>query len=187
VDETRGPVVVTVQAIVTPGVTVTREDPGTEAAARLIDELSEALESITGASGRASSDPASLRGEGACFVLARDGTGTPVGCGGFRAFDDAPQVVEIKRMYARAGTRGVGAAVLAALEREAIAQGAREAWLETRRVNARAVGFYERQGYVVIPNYGRYAGREDAVCLGKSLPAAGASSGRTSSSDGARG
>jgi len=36
-------------------------------------------------------------------------------------------------------------------------------------VNGRAVAFYERHGYRVIPNYGKYVGREDAVCIGKVL------------------
>jgi ribosomal protein S18 acetylase RimI-like enzyme len=30
-----------------------------------------------------------------------------------------------------------------------------------------AVAFYERHGYRVIPNFGKYAGRAEAVCLGK--------------------
>jgi ribosomal protein S18 acetylase RimI-like enzyme len=57
--------------------------------------------------------------------------------------------------------------LLAALERQALAFGYRAVWLETRRVNVRAVAFYEKHGYRVIPNFGKYAGRPDAVCLGK--------------------
>lgn len=141
---------------------IAREDPATRDAVVLVDELSQALERITGASGRASSDPASL----SCFVVARD-AGVTVGCGGYRELGDG--VVELKRMYARSGTRGVGAAILAHLEREAVTAGFRAAWLETRRVNARAVAFYERHGYARIDNYGRYVGNAEAVCLGKSL------------------
>lgn len=47
-----------------------------------------------------------------------------------------------------------------------------EFWLETRSVNARAVSFYERRGYRKIPNFGKYIGRQEAVCLGKPLAAA---------------
>lgn len=151
------------------GLRVAREDPGTADAVRLIDELSATLERLTGASGRASSDPASLRGPGACFLVARDADGTAVGCGAFRPFDDEPDAVELKRMYARPGTRGTGAALLAALEQAAREQGARVARLETRLVNARAVAFYLRHGYRRIPNYGRYAGRDEAACFEKAL------------------
>ena len=76
---------------------------------------------------------------------------------------------EIKRMYAKPGTRGVGAALLAHLEREAQGFGYRELWLETRRVNLRAVGFYRAHGYIEIANYGRYVGRAEAICFGKRL------------------
>ena len=41
--------------------------------------------------------------------------------------------------------------------------------LETRRVNSRAIAFYERSGYGRIAAYGRYIGRPDAVCFGKRL------------------
>ncbi|HEX9173528.1 MAG TPA: hypothetical protein VF861_12785 [Telluria sp.] len=51
----------------------------------------------------------------------------------------------------------------------ALALGYRALWLETRRVNLRAVGFYAAHGYRPVANYGKYVGRDDAVCLGKSL------------------
>lgn len=146
---------------------IDREDPEGADARALVDELSGALERITGASGRASSDLATLRGEGACFAVARDAQGRAVGCGAYRELQ--PGVAEIKRMYARPGTRGVGRALLAFLEAQARSAGYAHAWLETRRVNAHAVGFYERHGYVPIENYGRYVGNDAAVCLGKAL------------------
>ena len=60
--------------------------------------------------------------------------------------------------------------VLAALERHAVACGYRQLWLSTRRVNARAVAFYERHGYAPVAPYGRYVGRAASVCLGRRLP-----------------
>ena len=60
---------------------------------------------------------------------------------------------------------------IAAVDPDAPAFGYRAVWLETRRVNARAVAFYGRHGYAVIPNYGKYAGRPDAECLGRDLHA----------------
>ena len=72
-------------------------------------------------------------------------------------------------MFARAGTRGVGAAVLAFLEAEALGRNVEVVRLSTRRVNQRAVRFYTQQGYLPCAAWGRYVGREASVCLEKRL------------------
>ena len=143
--------------------------PDDPAAVRLLDALSETLETITGSSGRVSFDPADMAGESALFALAIL-DGEAAGCGAFRPLQ--PGVAEIKRMYAAPGTQGVGAALLAFLESEAARMGYREAWLETRAVNTRAVRFYERHGYARIENFGKYRGRSEAVCFAKPLSSA---------------
>lgn len=143
-------------------------DPSSDEAQALLAALSTTLQRITGSPGTASFDVADVAQPGAAFVLARTADGRAVGCGALRPLQ--PGVAELKRMYAAPGTQGVGAQVLAALEGEAARLGHRELWLETRRVNARAVAFYLQHGYAVIPNYGRYAGRAEAVCFGKRLP-----------------
>lgn len=141
-------------------------DPDCDAARVLIAELDAALAAICGDSGSKSFDADDVRGPRAVFLLARDASGATLGCGALRPFD--ADIAEVKRMYARPGS-GVGVHLLSELERRALAFGYRAIWLETRRVNARAVAFYERHGYRVIPNYGKYVGRADAVCLGKLL------------------
>ena len=133
----------------------------------LLDLLSVTLAEITGSDGRASFDPADVEQDGAIFAIARDTAGKAVGCGAFRKLSG--EVCEIKRMYAQPGTKGVGAAVIAFLEEEAQKLGYTEAWLETRRVNTRAIRFYESHGYRRISNFGKYAGREEAVCFAKTL------------------
>lgn len=143
------------------------EDPGTPDAAALIEELSAALEAITGDSGGSSFDADDVRVAGACFVVARNTDGLAVGCGALRPLADG--IAELKRMYARPGNRGAGSALLAFLEAEAAALDYRAIWLSTRVVNERAVRFYRARGYVTIPNYGRYAARADSVCLAKQL------------------
>jgi GNAT superfamily N-acetyltransferase len=143
------------------------EDPATPDAAALIEELSAALMAITGDSGKSSFDAGDARMAGACFAVARDEAGQAVGCGALRPLADG--IVELKRMYARPGNRGAGSALLAFLEAQATALGYRAIWLSTRAVNARAVRFYSARGYVAIPNYGKYAGRTDSVCLAKPL------------------
>jgi ribosomal protein S18 acetylase RimI-like enzyme len=54
-----------------------------------------------------------------------------------------------------------------ALEQKARALGYTELVLETRKVNTAAVAFYRKLGYVECANYGKYVGREEAVCMSK--------------------
>jgi [ribosomal protein S5]-alanine N-acetyltransferase len=150
-----------------PACTVAPANPLGDEAQALLAARSGTLQQITASPGTASFDVADVQQPGAAFVLARTAEGRAVGCGALRPLQ--PGVAELKRMYAAPGTRGVGAQVLVALEAQAARLGHRELWLETRRVNARAVAFYLRQGYAVIPNYGRYAGRDEAVCFAKRL------------------
>ena len=141
-------------------------DPDCAEARGLIVELDAALAAICGDSGAKSFDANDVRGPRAVFLLARDAAGEAIGCGALRPFD--VEVAEVKRMYARPGS-GAGIYLLSELERQARDFGYRAIWLETRRVNGRALAFYERNGYRVIPNYGKYVGRKDAICLGKVL------------------
>jgi GNAT superfamily N-acetyltransferase len=142
-------------------------DPGHDDARVLVEELSATLAGITGDSGKSSFSIDDARVARSLFVVARGEDGQLLGCGALRPLDG--DVGEVKRMYARPGSKGVGAALLGHIEREAAGFGYRELWLETRRVNARAVGFYLGHGYAEIPNYGKYVGRPEAICLGKLL------------------
>jgi ribosomal protein S18 acetylase RimI-like enzyme len=151
--------------------TIGVEDPGTPDAIALIDELSAALAAITGdsgsGSGRSSFDIEDVRAARARFAVARNASGHAVGCAALRPL--AGDIAELKRMFARPGNPGTGSALLAFMEAEAVALGYRTIWLETRAINARAVGFYLAHGYTPIPNYGKYAGNAEAVCLARQL------------------
>jgi GNAT superfamily N-acetyltransferase len=145
-------------------------DPDSEQAQALVTELSAALAAITGASGAASFAIADVRVPRSLFVIACGDDGSLLGCGALRPLGgDLDAIGEIKRMYARPGTEGVGTALLAHLERAAASFGYQELWLETRRGNTRAVAFYLARGYRAIPNYGKYIGRSEALCFGKRL------------------
>jgi GNAT superfamily N-acetyltransferase len=146
---------------------VSPEDPASAVACQLLDELSATLAAITSATGRASFDLDDVRQPNALFVIARDATGQAVGCGGFRPL--CKGIAEVKRMYARPGTTGTGAAILAYLEARAANMGYQALWLETRLVNERAVRFYEKHGYSRIPNFGKYQGNPQVVCFEKRL------------------
>ena len=148
-------------------VAIAQGDPRDNEAAALLEALSQTLSAITGSSGTASFDPADVAVPRSLFLIARDRTGQAVGCGSYRPHSETE--AEIKRMLALPGTRGVGAALLAALERAARDDGYSTAICETRRANARAVAFYLGQGYAVVPNFGRYRGRPEAICFAKGL------------------
>lgn len=100
--------------------------------------------------------------------------GKPVGCGGLRALEGEDGDAEIKRMFVRSGNRGTGAAVavLRALEERAVKRGWTRLLLETGFAQPDATRFYEREGYVRVPNFGHYKGSADSVCYGKTLPRA---------------
>jgi len=150
-------------------ITITAEDPSSHAASMLLEELSETLSKITGDSGKSSFDPDDVRAENARFVVARDLDGHAIGCGAFRLLQS--DVAEVKRMYSRHNTSGVGSAILAFLEVEAKNLGFAALRLETRLVNDQAVRFYERRGYKRIENFGKYIGNVNAVCFEKQLSA----------------
>lgn len=142
-------------------------DPRSPDSEQLLAHLSRTLERITGSSGAGSFRVDDFLADGACFAVARTEEGVAVGCGALRPLE--PGVAELKRMFAVPGFRGVGSAVLEFLERRAALLGYGQVWLETRRVNLRAVAFYARHGYRPIANFGRYASRPEAVCLAKTL------------------
>lgn len=147
--------------------TISEEDPETPDAIALIEELSQMLQSVTGRSGRASFDPDDVRAPRSAFAIARSDSGEALGCGAIRPMNET--TAEVKRMYARSRSKGVGGDMLRFLEQKAREFGYHKLWLETGVENSRAVAFYERNGYVRIPNFGVYAGRDDSVCFEKNL------------------
>jgi N-acetylglutamate synthase-like GNAT family acetyltransferase len=135
-------------------------------ASALIDELSAELENITGNSGRSSFDNSDIKNPRSIFVIARE-SGSAVGCGAFRELSD--DIAEVKRMYTRKKSCGIGNKILSYLEMQAIEFGYSTIILETRRCNDKAVKFYLNHGYKVINNYGKYVDKPEAVCFEKKL------------------
>lgn len=91
------------------------------------------------------------------------------GCGAVREF--APAVMEIKRMFTLPAYRGRGIATIILKELESWSKelGAERCILETGKRMPHAVSLYKKNGYVVIPNYGQYAGVENSCCFEKKL------------------
>lgn len=94
--------------------------------------------------------------------------GEAVGCGAVKRMPPSrtsPGYGEIKRMYVspEARGRGIGGALLDALESSLISHGIVIARLETGVRQPDALGLYEGHGYVRIPPFGEY--EEDPLSL----------------------
>jgi putative acetyltransferase len=156
------------------GVEVRRTDIESTVAAALIGALNAELSGRYPEPGASHFrlDPEEVaEGKGAFLVafLVASGGATPVGCGAIRRLDAGD--AEIKRMYVvpEARGRGIGRIVLAELEAEARALGARRVVLETGERQPEAIALYTRAGYSPIPLYGEYVGDPLSVCLAKEV------------------
>jgi GNAT superfamily N-acetyltransferase len=112
-------------------------------------------------------DAESLEASGGLFVIAFCDD-SPAACGAFRPFDGA---AEIKRMYVRPPfrRRGLGAIILAHLEREASARGFSRGILETGTNQPEAVALYRRAGWQPGRPFGPYIGDPTSVYFQKVL------------------
>lgn len=140
-------------------------------AARLITALNTELTATfpePGATHFSLSDEQVVAGGGALLVAYLDEVA--VGCGAVRRLDEA--TAEIKRMYVDPTVRGrgIGRALVEALEREARLLGITRIVLETGTRLTPAIKLYEAMGYARIPLYGEYLSSPDtSLCFGKSL------------------
>jgi GNAT superfamily N-acetyltransferase len=146
---------------------VSCEDPRSQDARILLDELTTTLALFWGDGAQSRFQVEDACDAGGGFVIARTAQGAPVGCGAFRRFDNG--VAELKRIYSRANILGVGRAILRRLETEAVAAGYRTLVVETRASNRRAIAFYGRNGFAPRTPYGIYVSDPGARCFTKSL------------------
>ena len=103
-------------------------------------------------------DPADLTPPNGLVLIGYAGD-EPVGCGALRFHHDG--IAEIKRVWVASHVRGVGLGgrLLAALESQARARGARIVRLDTNRALTEAIAMYRRSGYVEVAPFNdeRYA------------------------------
>jgi GNAT superfamily N-acetyltransferase len=103
------------------------------------------------------------------FLVAFNGEGEPVGCGGWRAHGD--EDAEMKRVYVRPTARRQGLArlIVAELEASAAASGRKRLVLETGNEQPEAIALYEELGYRPVEPFGYYACTPGSLHLGKDL------------------
>jgi ribosomal protein S18 acetylase RimI-like enzyme len=137
-----------------------------EKVAAIIEELSAKLYLRFGSDGKNSFQDWQNNNSKFVFVIAEINDEI-VGCGAIRPIDK--NTGEVKRMYSKFRGKKIGQTILAFLEEKAVTIGYTGLVLETRLKNESAIRFYQKQDYKVIPNYGKYTDRPEAICLGKSL------------------
>ena len=128
---------------------------------QLWQTLSAQLQQITGDDGRSSFSAVDQQQQ--AYLLRNEQRA--VACCAIRAH--APGVVELKRMYS--SVRGAGGYLLREIEQQCRELGYQRIILSTRKVNTRAVGFYQYMGYLPCQPYGKYRETDLFVCLAKTL------------------
>ena len=103
------------------------------------------------------------------FLVAYDGEGRAVGCGGWRSHEEVD--AEMKRVYVResARRRGLARRIVAAVEASAAEAGRKRLVLETGPRQPEAIAMYRSLGYAPVTPFGAYAGKDDSLHLGKEL------------------
>lgn len=94
-----------------------------------------------------------------------------VGCGAIREY--AEDTMEVKRMFVKLNKRGQGIAgiILKELEAWCIELNYKNCMLETGKNQPEAIRLYEKSGYKIIPNFGKYVNCENSICFKKELTA----------------
>jgi putative acetyltransferase len=93
----------------------------------------------------------------------------PIACGALR--EHSPTTMEVKRMYTLREKRGKGIAtkILTELEKWAAELSYQKCILETGKRQPDAIWLYQKNGYKIIPNYGKYLVMENSVCFEKEI------------------
>ena len=145
---------------------IKESDINSEDAKAMINLLNVSLTKITGNSGVDSFTSNDIGGNHGIFIIGyyRD---KPISCGALRLISE--NTGEIKRVFAMKNDLGAAHKIIKCLEEYAKKRGIKRIQLETRIINQHAVDFYYSCHYKKCTNYGKYTGREDAICFEKIL------------------
>jgi DNA-binding MarR family transcriptional regulator/GNAT superfamily N-acetyltransferase len=146
-----------VERLLTAGLVDIRVEPPTTEAARAcigayLAELGERFTEGFDPARTGTAEPDELTPPAGLLLVARL-DGEPVGCGGLKLHGDGP--AEVKRLWVARSARGlgVGRRILADLEGQARARGARLVRLDTNRSLTEAQALYRSAGYVEVPRF----------------------------------
>ena len=137
--------------------------------AMLCGHLDEALDELVGGRAQRSQYNQYNKRDQIHHVIVVYQNGQPVGCGGFKMYDE--EHAELKRIYTTPSCRGIGLGteIVRRLEAKAKILGYRWCILETGTPLKAAHHVYQKLGYQVIPNYGPYVGMELSICMKRKL------------------
>lgn len=147
---------------------VSLERPDQPEVLRLIAELDAYQAALYPPESNHGIDLAALGQPNVLFAVARDAQGSACGCG---AIVLAGKVGELKRMFVRPVHRGlgIGKALLAFLEAEALRSGCTQLMLETGIRQTGALGLYARCGYARCSPFASYSNDPLSVFMQKQL------------------
>ncbi|KAF0675507.1 GNAT family N-acetyltransferase [Profundibacterium mesophilum] len=158
---------------------ITPGDPRSPEIAALLAESRALMDALFPVEDNHYLGPEALAGPEIVFLVARGADGTVLGTGalaplapqGLPEADPRMQGAEIKAMFTAPEARGsgVGAALLARLEAEALARGHRWLGLETGDALGPAIRLYERAGFIPCPPFGTYVAGPSSVFMHKRL------------------
>jgi putative acetyltransferase len=105
---------------------------------------------------------------GVTVFVARDGDSV---LGMAALVDRGDGTAELKRMFVpeAARGRGIAADLLRAVESYGESRRVHLVQLETGPLQLSAIRLYERGGYTLIPNFGKYVGDDNSVCYEKAI------------------
>ena len=151
------------------GIDIQREDPRQDEVVRMLGMLDAYLQALYPPESNHILDINALCAADIRFFVARK-EGAAVGCGALRI--DLAGYGEIKRMFVRPDARGdgLGFAILARLERQAVEEGLTLLRLETGIQQHVALALYRAAGYVNREPFGDYRHDPLSLFMEKPLP-----------------
>ncbi len=92
-----------------------------------------------------------------------------VACGAIKKYDE--NTMEVKRMFTSTQSRkkGIAGMILSELQNWAIEMDYTRLILETGIRQKEAISLYTKTNFILVPNYGQYAGIETSLCFEKRL------------------
>lgn len=153
--------------------TVREESPRQAVVAALLRQSDALAAALYPGEYRRPLNPETLAAPGIRLFVARTAEGVATGC--CALFEDGEGGAELKRMIVDAGCRqrGVGGALLRAVEAAAVAHGIRRIRMEVGIRNADGQALYRRAGYTERGPFGAYAPSPISLFFEKLLVAEG--------------